>query len=121
MLRKGDFIQSGEGLKSRNGLYTLLLRNNGNLEIFEGIEPDWQKVWESGTVQNETGMYKLHMQGDNNLVLRDSNSDAIWATHTENQGTENKGWATLKDDGDFILYGSEGEDGPVLWASQGEL
>ena len=101
-------------------MYTLLLRNNGNLEIFEGIEPHWQKVWESETVQNETGMYKLKMQEDNNIVMRDSNSNLIWATRTWNQGTENKGWATLKDDGNFVLYGSEGEDGPVLWASHGE-
>lgn len=83
-------------------------------------------------LQSNNGSYRLYMQGDGNLVLRNAASAAIWSSQTNGKnavrldmqgdgnlvlytsagnpvwatGTNGKGAnrATLQDNGDFVLY-----------------
>jgi hypothetical protein len=39
-------------------------------------------LWASNTQNRGPGPYRLHMQGDSNLVLYASNNQPIWASNT---------------------------------------
>jgi hypothetical protein len=58
------------------------------------------------------GSWRLNMQNDGNLVLRDSSNRACWASGTQNH----KGaYASYQHDGNFVVYAYV--HGPALWAS----
>lgn len=93
-------------------------------------------------LQSNNGSYRLYMQGDGNLVLRNAASSALWATGTHGKGgvrvnmqgdgnlvmytsgaqavwatgTNGKGGvrATLRDDGNFVVLNSSNT---ALWSS----
>ena len=63
-------------------------------------------------IASENGRYRLYLQGDGNIVLRDQQSGAaLWST-----GTHGKGGTRLvmQSDGNFVLYSSSGS---AVWAS----
>jgi murein DD-endopeptidase MepM/ murein hydrolase activator NlpD len=54
--------------------------------------------------------YKLHFQGDGNLVLLDPSGKVIWATGTEGRATK----LALQPDGNVVLYDKKAK---ALWAT----
>jgi hypothetical protein len=68
-------------LMSSNGLYKLDIDNlSGNLQIVN-INTN-SNVWRNKNKRNGKGPFRLVMQDDRNLVVYDSNNEAIWASNT---------------------------------------
>jgi len=102
-LMKGDMLERGQSLTSRNGAYTLTLQDDGNLVLAAGGEA----VWATGT--NGQDVERLEVQKDGNCVLYTSDKP-VW--HTDTKGAKDVR-LLLQDDRNLVLYGF---DGPA-WAS----
>ena len=66
-------------LMSKNGVFTLCLRSNGNILLSKNPA---ETLWKSNTAGKGTAPYKLVMQTDGNFVLYDAGGKAIWYTST---------------------------------------
>ena len=62
-------------------------------------------------LQSNNGSYKLYMQGDGNLVLRNAASSAIWSSKTNGKGAVR---LTMQSDGNLVLYTSASK---AVWAT----
>jgi hypothetical protein len=62
-LMNGEKLERGQSLTSRNGAYTLMLQDDGNLVLGAGGEA----VWATGT--NGQDVERLEVQKDGNCVL----------------------------------------------------
>jgi LysM repeat protein len=105
-LLKGEKLQRGESLTSRNGAYTLTLQEDGNLVL----AARGQAVWATGT--NGQDAERLEVQADGNCVLYTPDKP-VW--HTDTKGAKDVR-LLLQDDRNLVLYGF---DGPA-WASNTE-
>jgi nucleoid-associated protein YgaU len=103
-LMKGEKLERGQSLTSRNGAYTLTLQDDGNLVLGAGSEA----VWATGT--NGQDAERLEVQEDGNCVLYTSDKP-IW--HTDTKGAKDVR-LLLQDDRNLVLYGF---DGPA-WSSK---
>lgn len=64
-------------------------------------------------LESNNGDYRLYLQGDGNLVLRDwQTRDAIWSTRTHSTSASR---LTLQSDGNLVLYTNSGQ---AVWASR---
>ena len=79
----------------------------GNNTIEEG-----QQLNANEYIASENGRYRLYLQGDGNIVLRDQETGAsLWSSGTHGQnGTR----LVMQNDGNFVLYTSSGN---AVWAS----
>jgi nucleoid-associated protein YgaU len=102
-LMKGEKLERGQSLTSRNGAYTLTLQDDGNLVIAAGSEAVW------ATDTNGQDAERLDVQEDGNCVLYTSDKP-IW--HTDTKGAKDVR-LLLQDDRNLVLYGF---DGPA-WSS----
>jgi nucleoid-associated protein YgaU len=102
-LMKGDKLERGQSLTSRNGAYTLTLQDDGNLVLAAGSEAVW------ATSTNGQDAERLEVQEDGNCVLYTSDKP-IW--HTDTKGAKDVR-LLLQDDRNLVLYGF---DGPA-WSS----
>ena len=92
------------------------MNGNGNIVLHQqDIQTgDYSIVkWKSDTQGQGTPPYRLTMQGDNNLVLYDSQGNSLWTTDTARQGPNN-GKAELHDNGRFVVHDGEGTE---LWST----
>jgi nucleoid-associated protein YgaU len=103
-LMKGEKLERGQSLTSRNGAYTLTLQDDGNLVLGAAGEA----VWATGT--NGQDAERLEVQEDGNCVLYTSDKP-IW--HTDTKGAKDVR-LLLQDDRNLVLYGF---DGPA-WSSK---
>ena len=103
-LMKGEKLERGQSLTSRNGAYTLTLQDDGNLVLSGG----GQAVWATGT--NGQDAERLEVQEDGNCVLYTADKP-IW--HTDTKGAKDVR-LLLQDDRNLVLYGF---DGPA-WSSK---
>ena len=103
-LMKGEKLERGQSLTSRNGAYTLTLQDDGNLVLGAGSEA----VWATGT--NGQDAERLEVQEDGNCVLCTPDTP-IW--HTDTKGAKDVR-LLLQDDRNLVLYGF---DGPA-WSSK---
>lgn len=62
-------------------------------------------------LQSNNGSYKLYLQGDGNVVLRNAASSSLWASGTNGKGGTR---LTMQDDGNLVLYTSAGK---AVWAT----
>lgn len=62
-------------------------------------------------LQSSNGSYKLYLQGDGNVVLRNAASAALWASGTNGKGGTR---LTMQGDGNLVLYTSGGQ---AVWAT----
>ena len=76
-LMKGEKLERGQALTSRNGAYTLTLQDDGNLVLSAG----GQAVW--ATAINGQNAERLEVQKDGNWVLYTPDKP-IW--HTDASG-----------------------------------
>jgi nucleoid-associated protein YgaU len=102
-LAKGEKLERGQSLTSRNGAYTLTLQDDGNLVL----AAQGQAVWATGTNGQDAGY--LDVQDDGNVVLYTSDKP-IW--HTDTKGAKDIR-LILQDDRNLVVYGFDG----VAWAS----
>src|ERR1700738_257663 len=102
-LMKGEKLERGQALTSRNGAYMLTLQDDGNLVLGAGSNA----VWATGT--NGQDAEHLEVQEDGNCVLYTSDKP-IW--HTDTKGAKDVR-LLLQDDRNLVLYGF---DGPA-WSS----
>ncbi|MGE5453446.1 MAG: hypothetical protein ACM3VZ_16575 [Acidobacteriota bacterium] len=70
-----------------------------------------ERLVTNGYLESSTGGYRLYMQGDGNLVLRNAASTALWAS-----GTNGKGGVALsmQGDGNLVMYTAGGQ---AVWAT----
>ena len=102
-LMKGEKLQKGDSLTSRNGAYTLTLQDDGNLVLAARGE----SVWATGT--NGQDVVRAEVQDDGNFVLYTPDKP-VW--HTDTKGKHDVR-LLLQDDRNLVLYAFEG---PV-WSS----
>jgi LysM repeat protein len=102
-LAKGEKLQRGQSLTSRNGAYTLTLQDDGNLVL----AARGQAVWATGTDGKDAE--HLDVQDDGNVVLYTSDKP-IW--HTDTKGAKDVR-LIVQDDRNVVVYGFDG----VAWAS----
>ncbi len=102
-LAKGEKLQRGESLTSKNGAYTLTLQDDGNLVLAARGDAVW------ATSTNGQDAQHLDVQDDGNCVLY-TKDKPIW--HTDTKGAKDVR-LVLQDDRNLVLYGF---DGPA-WSS----
>jgi hypothetical protein len=78
VLEPGTFLSQGQFVSSPSGFYKVGLSMSGSLVLLgeDGSNP----VWSSGIA----GGHRCYMQGDGNLLVRDTDQKQIWASHTSN-------------------------------------
>jgi nucleoid-associated protein YgaU len=102
-LLKGEKLDKGGSLTSRNGAYTLTLQGDGNLVLYAGDEV----VWATGTDGQD--VVRAEVQTDGNFVLYTPDKP-VW--HTDTEGAKDVR-LLLQDDRNLVLYSFDG----VAWAS----
>ncbi|KAK0150351.1 Comitin [Merluccius polli] len=100
-LRKGDFLMS------ENGEYKACFQNDGNFVIYKW--PTSEEIWASNTKGSQA--YRLILQDDSNLVMRDNNNKSIWHSGTWTNRHSNQVRLTLTNYGQLVLD----TDGKINW------
>ena len=102
ILKKGDYLES------KNKIYRLYLRQNGNLVLTCQKRP----IWISFTF-NETVDF-LYFDGEGtSLVLRGKGNSSVWKIQTTSLGKE----LVLQENGKLVLYNFCNES---IWEKGGE-
>jgi len=102
-LLKGEKLERGQSLTSRNGAYTVTLQDDGNLVL----AARGQAVWATATDGQD--VVRAEVQPDGNFVLYTPDKP-VW--HTDTKGAKDVR-LVLQDDRNLVLYGF---DGPA-WSS----
>ena len=99
---------SGEckNLKSQNGIFRTIV-DGGNFIVYKDTDP----IWNSKTFGQGKAPYKLVMQTDGNLVLRDSTQKALWNSGTSGKGTKPY-TLSLQNDGILKIFDSTNK---LIW------
>ena len=119
-LRAGEKLGNNEIIKSKNGAYTVVMQNDGNVVLYKKTVATSTDLWASNTGGHQEGApYTLSMQSsDNHLVVYDRNSKSTWYTGvyigTNGDNWARKGFAVIDDDGNFVVY--DGNRIP-MWSS----
>ena len=115
MIQSGEDLQSGDELTSSSKEYVLRLNTDGTLLLYKGED----LLWTSGAKNIGSAPYKLSMQKDNHLILRNNDSVEVWATGVyigrDGNAWEKGGYAILQDDGNFVVYDG---NGIAMWDTQ---
>ena len=120
------------GTENNPGAY-LVLQNDGNLVIYSSngsplwatmttVNPNFQNrlddklssnqvLFKGQFIQNAARTSRLVLQGDGNLVLYNSNNQAVWASWTVGSNAK---YLILQSDGNLVLYNSNNQ---AVWAS----
>lgn len=105
-LDPGQVLYKGDSRTSDNGVYTLILQEDGNLVLY--IAGGAHALWASGT--HGQAVSRCIMQGDGNLVIY-GYPNAIWASNTWGHPGAR---LVVQDDGNVVIYSTEGK---ALWAT----
>lgn len=106
---KGDVLWRGDWLASENEEFLLLMRANGNLQLFHKTIDSI--LWLSGT--SDRG-HRLEMSTNGDLVLFDRRNETLWHSDTKDLGE----YLVLKDDGDLVVNDLNGFK---VWSSETKL
>ncbi len=105
-LANGQTLTINQYLRSSDGRYALILRENGDLVLYG---PGYHTFWDSHTSGSNAN--RLVMQGDGNLVLYNGGV-AKWSSKTDGNGASN---LYLQSDGNLVLR--RATDNFPAWAS----
>jgi hypothetical protein len=106
-LNAGQEIGRGEYIVSEDGQCSVDLQEDGNLVLYAVRDGEWIARWSSGTWGTDGS--RCVMQGDGNLVVYDSNGNALWDSKTYgNDGA----YCVIQNDENFVLYGPAGN---AIW------
>ncbi|MDI9861608.1 fibronectin type III domain-containing protein [Flectobacillus roseus] len=100
-------LRVGESRVSPNGVYKLIVEDNGNVAITKNGD----KIWETNTANRGVSYFKV--QQDGNLVAYTSSDRAVWASNTHGKGN-NSCILAMQDDGNLVLY-KDGDN--AIWSS----
>lgn len=101
-LHPGEKLLPGQALTSKNGRYTLVMQEDGNLVEYE----DGRKVWASDTFWRGS---TFEAQSDGNFVIYGPGHVARWATETYVSDS----WMILQDDRNVVIVAH----GKPVWAT----
>ena len=104
-LLPGERLHAGDGLRSPNGEYRLIMQGDGNLVL----RREGKALWASNTAGHSGA--DVVMQGDGNLVIYESGK-ALWNSSTADFPGA---YLALQDDGNAVIY----HEGHAIWARDG--
>lgn len=105
VLYANERLTTNQYLQSANGSYRFILQSDGNIVLYGAS----RALWASNTVGK--GGVNLYMQGDGNLVLRNSGGTAVWSSQSNGKGANR---AVMQDNGNFVLLTSSNA---FVWAT----
>ena len=111
VLVSNEVLAVGQSIQSPNGLFTLLMQNDGNLVVygpFDGVDTVY---WASGT--NGTGANRAIVNPDGRLEMFDAGDNLEYSTLSGATTTVNP-LLRLEDDGQVVIYR---HDGQRVWES----
>ncbi|HEX7842407.1 MAG TPA: hypothetical protein VF469_33270 [Kofleriaceae bacterium] len=106
-LNPGQSLQRGTAnnqLRSANGVYTLVMQDDGNLVVYHGTRP----LWATNTAG--TDGQRAIMQTDGNFVLYHVNGSPLWASNTAGRPGS---FVIMQNDGNLVIY----QPNVPVWAS----
>jgi hypothetical protein len=110
-LNGGNDLSIGQGLRSNNGRFNLIMQQDGNLVLYQGAIAVWDtKTWNLPVFARPV---VAKMQNDGNFVLYTQGGNPIWATGTDNHPGAR---LVLQDDRNLVLY-APGQPPGALWVS----
>src|SRR5215211_6407438 len=111
-LNSGQSLNIVQQLQSNNGRYVLLMQDDGNLVLYEGVPSVASARWGSNTFNlAPLNPVRADMQADGNFVLVTAINLPVWATQTHgNPGSK----LVLQDDRNLVIYDPTNR---ALWAS----
>ena len=107
-MKLGDILKTGEELTSANGLYRVLLQDDGNLVLYQGPVALWSTdTWKVSLLSKPT---RAVMQNDGNFVLYSATNVPSWASGTGGTAADH---LVLQDDSNLVIYAA---DGTLVWS-----
>jgi L,D-peptidoglycan transpeptidase YkuD (ErfK/YbiS/YcfS/YnhG family) len=105
-MSSGQTLRGGQGIRSANGFYRLVMQSDGNAVTYA---PPGRPIWNTRT-GGHTGTW-LALQSDGNLVLYSAGGVPLWNSRT---GGHPGSVLRIQNDGNLVLYASSGA---VLWST----
>ncbi|CAF3644682.1 unnamed protein product [Rotaria sp. Silwood1] len=113
-LQNGAVLYQEGYLRSTNDAYYAIMQRDGNFVVY--TSRDFSPVnaqWSSNSTNKGQQPFRLIMQDNGNLVIRDVNNKVIWSTHTAGKGVKPH-HLIMQIDRNLVLY--DGNHQPI-WAS----
>ena len=113
-LANGETLYQEGYLRSTNDAYYAIMQRDGNLVVY--TSQDFSPVnaqWSSNSAAKGEQPFRLIMQENGNLVIRDANNKQVWSTHTVGKGAKPH-HLIMQIDRNLVLY--DGYHQPI-WAS----
>jgi hypothetical protein len=100
ILKPDEALSPGQAVSSCDDRFHLVMQNDGNLVLYQGIPAQsLQPLWSTNT-QGTTGQTAA-MQTDGNFVLYDASSTALWSSTTQNNPGS---YLAVQTDGNAVVY-----------------
>ncbi len=96
-LAPGQALTVNQSLISPNGVWQLILQQDGNLVLYR--RANHHPTWATGT--NGKDVQRAVMQDDGNFVLYTFANQPVWASNTNGK---NHSSLVLQDDGNLVIY-----------------
>ncbi|KAG6546783.1 hypothetical protein Mapa_011729 [Marchantia paleacea] len=107
-LNPGQVLRAGDSRTSANGVYKLVMQNDGNLVLFEEGEGS---IWESNTACDTPNCYCIMQTDGNAVIYGGSRRSALWSSGTWGCNDATR-YMEIRDDGNIVMYNEEGH---VAW------
>ena len=92
-----EILEKGSSIESKNGVYKLILRESGNLELMCNDT----SLWSSKTKNPDVDVFQYQSNG--NLVIRKADGTYLWESKTAHD-VNPPDRLVLQDDGNLVLY-----------------
>ncbi len=113
-LKNGATLYQEEYLQSTNDGYYGIMQRDGNFVIYTSRDfSPVNALWSSKSDGKGQQPFRLIMQDNGNLVIRDVNNKQIWNTHTAGKG-EKPHYLIMQIDRNLVLYDSHHQP---IWGS----
>jgi len=98
-LFNGAALEQGQSLISKNGMYRLIVKDDGNLVIMGPSGPSWSS---NTTTQNPSPPYRATMENTGNFVLYNGKKQALYDSKSASLGPETH--LVLRNNGKMFLF-----------------
>ena len=92
-----EILEKGSSIESKNGVYKLILRESGKLELMCNDT----SLWSSETKNPDVDVFQYQSNG--NLVIRKADGTCLWESKTMHD-VNPPDRLVLQDDGNLVLY-----------------
>ena len=92
-----EILEKGSSIESKNGVYKLILRESGDLELMCNDT----SLWSSKTKNPDVDVFQYQSNG--NLVIRKADGTYLWESKTMHD-VNPPDRLVLQDDGNLVLY-----------------